>query len=100
MPPRRADKKNKGGDVCPVCDETIKEPDDDGNNGQDAVFCEGECQVWLHRTCAGLTAQAFSALCISQTSLIFVHIVCYPSKTIKFLSLKRQWLVFQIKLKV
>ena len=28
--------------------------------GQDSVFCEGNCNVWLHRHCVGLTKSAFN----------------------------------------
>ena len=35
---------------------------DENTEGHDAVFCEGDCQGWIHRTCAGLTRPAFDNL--------------------------------------
>ena len=43
---------------CAICLEVIEDRSDT-SEGQDSVFCEGECQRWLHRTCAGLTDAAF-----------------------------------------
>ena len=47
--------------LCLVCDEVIIEACD-GVEGHEAVFCEGECQGWIHRQCAGLTRPAFNSL--------------------------------------
>ena len=41
-------KKTKGNCVCPVCDEIIKEPTKN-KNGDEAIYCEGNCEAWLHR---------------------------------------------------
>ena len=30
--------------------------------GEDAIFCEGECQVWLYRKCVGLAKCAFTLI--------------------------------------
>ena len=43
---------------CLVYEKVILEPDDK-NDGHDEVFCEGDCQGWIHRQCAGLTHPAF-----------------------------------------
>ena len=48
-------------EVCLVCDQIIVEADET-TEGQDAVFCEGDCQGWIHRVCAGLTRSAFENL--------------------------------------
>ena len=47
--------------VCPICAEAIV---DEGEGGcvQDAVFCEGDCQCWLHRWCAGVTRKRYLTL--------------------------------------
>ena len=43
---------------CPICDKVIT--DQDGQRkGHDAVFCDGVCQEWLHRVCAGLPKKVF-----------------------------------------
>ena len=33
---------------CMICDKVIKDQDS-SNKGQDSIFCEGDCQGWLHR---------------------------------------------------
>jgi len=46
--------------ACPVCDQTIKEPSEDGNDpGDDALFCEGKCKAWYHWKCVGLSKCAY-----------------------------------------
>jgi len=47
---------------CAICQEVILERE----NGQDAVYCEGQCQSWIHRKCSGLTGQAFEQICESN----------------------------------
>ena len=32
------------------------------NEGEDAIFCEGECQIWLHRKCVGLIKNTFTLI--------------------------------------
>ena len=46
---------------CAICLEAIQDRSDT-SEGEDLVFCEGECQRWLHRTCAGLTDPAFDKI--------------------------------------
>lgn len=43
---------------CVVCEKIIKDQDS-SNKGQDSILCEGDCQGWLHRTCAGISKKAF-----------------------------------------
>ena len=33
-------------------------------NGQDSVFCEGTCNVWIHRRCAGVSSAAFAIIAL------------------------------------
>lgn len=72
-PPTKQGKKSKDGDpfvtqnrsdgsICSICDEIILEPIEEEQMGHDAVYCEGICQCWLHRKCAGLSKQTFDAL--------------------------------------
>lgn len=42
---------------CIICGKPIK----DNVKGHESIFCEGECQGWMHRTCAGLSTVAFQA---------------------------------------
>ena len=61
-PPKRKVKGGKNSEAdCLVCDEPILEPGEHCE-GDEAVFCEGNCQGWLHRKCAGLTRPAFDTL--------------------------------------
>ena len=54
-------KKKKGGEsICLICDDPILEARG-RRKGHDAIFCEGQCQAWLHRGCAGLSKSAFEA---------------------------------------
>ena len=47
--------------VCPVCLENIVEGTK-VKQGQDAIFCEGSCDTWLHRKCIGLPKSTFAKL--------------------------------------
>ena len=46
----RQTKKKKGDSNCEICVVCDKEINDDT---EDSIFCEGECQGWIHRVCAG-----------------------------------------------
>ena len=64
-PLNKTEKKHKDTEAetyCTICQEVILE----GEEGQDAVFCEGQCQSWIHRKCSGLTSQAFEKICESD----------------------------------
>ena len=54
-------KKTKGTSVCPVCDEVIKEPTKN-KKGDEAIYCEGNCDAWLYRRCVGLSSSNFVEL--------------------------------------
>jgi len=47
--------------VCPICEQVIVDPSDE-EDGEDSVFCDSECQCWLHRCCACLPKTAFEKL--------------------------------------
>ena len=50
---------------CPVCTEEVI--DGGGRKkGQESVFCDGRCQEWVHRQCAGLSKVAFQAVSNSE----------------------------------
>lgn len=51
---------NPGPCICPICEDQILEAKGK-RKGQDAIFCDGTCQSWLHRGCAGLSHKAFEA---------------------------------------
>ena len=45
-------------DVCPICVEPIFD-EVKGHHDQDAIFCDGKCQMWLHRWCASVTKEHY-----------------------------------------
>ena len=53
-------------EVCAVCQEAISDSTQD-SEGQNSIFCEGPCQKWIHRACAGLPIPAFRATVKSKT---------------------------------
>ena len=46
---------------CAICLEMILDSSTK-LEGEDSIFCEGECQMWLHRKCVGLPDPAFKSL--------------------------------------
>ena len=46
---------------CAICLDIIIEADE-SNDGRDAIYCEGMCQDWLHRGCAGLSKKSFNII--------------------------------------
>lgn len=46
---------------CLVCEDIILE-ESENEEGHEAVYCEGDCQGWIHKKCAGLTHPAFDNL--------------------------------------
>ena len=51
---------------------TIKESTSK-SNGEDAVFCEGSCQSWMHRQCIGMSIPIFRALAIYQAPFYCIY---------------------------
>ena len=47
--------------LCVICDEIILDQSDQVD-GQDAIYCEGKCDGWLHRHCAGLSKTNFKII--------------------------------------
>ena len=58
--------------TCPICLDLIKDASDD-STGEDAIVCEGKCNTWLHRKCAGLSKAAYEAATISSGSFYCPH---------------------------
>ena len=55
--------------ICPICSEWTE--DKAGKKkGHDAIFCDGACQEWLHRQCAGPSKASFEAA--SASNLLFL----------------------------
>jgi len=72
-PPKRNAKGGKNSEAdCLICDQPVLEPSEICI-GDEAVFCEGSCQGWLHRKCAGVTHPALDKLDESDTEYFCSH---------------------------
>ena len=58
--------------MCPICESAIVD-DDESNKGEDAIFCEGECQILLHRKCVGLIKNAFTLISKSREPYLCLY---------------------------
>ena len=58
--------------TCPICLDPIKDTSED-STGEDAIVCEGRCNTWLHRKCAGLSKAAYDAATSSSASFYCPH---------------------------
>ena len=58
--------------TCPICEDVIVDQSS-GNKGHDSVFCDGLCNAWLHRGCAGLSKLAFDQVAASSDSFCCSH---------------------------
>ena len=66
----KAKSKDSNQSNCCVCDKLIAEQTRT-KNGQDAIYCEGSCQSWMHRAFIGLSLKALRHI-MSLASLTFV----------------------------
>ena len=58
--------------LCPICVELITETNG-RKEGHDAIVCDGGCQVWLHRRCAGLSKYKFKLASESKAPFFCPH---------------------------
>ena len=60
--PLHGKKKSKENElqVCIICELNIQE-DTNQTEGKDALFCEGDCQAWVHRKCVGMSKKMYTA---------------------------------------
>ena len=75
---------------CLVCGSRITEANEEhGITGDNAVFCEGKYDAWVHRPCIGLSKQSYEALSELESPYLCPH--CMLSKQTKEIEdLKRQ----------
>ena len=77
--------------TCAICCKNVKDATSK-TKGEDAVYCEGSCQAWMHRQCIGMSLQVFSGL--TQSLAPFYCLYCCHLKiselqnTIKVLEAK------------
>ena len=59
---------------CLVCSKVIVVYNPDKSiEGDDAMYCEGICNAWVHRTCVGLSKQSYEALAEDDTPYLCPH---------------------------
>ena len=57
-----ANEKTTGSsEVCPICAEYIIDATDT-HEGEEALFCDGSCQCWFHRCCAGVSQARYKLI--------------------------------------
>ena len=67
---------------CLVCGSRITEANEEhGITGDNAVFCEGKYDAWVHRPCIGLSKQSYEALSELESPYLCHH--CMLSKQTK-----------------
>jgi len=70
---KKQKKKPKPAD-CPVCENVIiKEDKERDTTGDDALFCKGQCNTWIHRTCLGLNKKLYEALTGADNPYLCPH---------------------------
>ena len=55
---KQPSRQQKPSTTCPICCETVEDTIDIKKD-HDNIFCDGDCQDWLHRQYAGLSKSAF-----------------------------------------
>ena len=82
----KPEKIKRGKCTCPICLDTIVEATKT-KKVDDAILCDGSCESWMHRRCAGLSESHFKIYVNSDISFI-VLIVNWPTKLTKLNHLK------------
>ena len=82
---------------CPVCLDTINEPNRKNKKGHDAIFFDGLCKEWIHRQCVGLSIVHFEKLAKSNNPFLCPKCTIHnQSIAIKTLSSHTQGLFHRI----
>lgn len=68
-PPKVTEKRTKEAQqvTCLICDVRIIESTNDVD-GDDAVYCEGDCKAWLHRKCVSMSKLLYDKISDSDDS--------------------------------
>ena len=61
----KAKGKEKEPQVCPICELHVKDSTNQCE-GEDALFCEGQCQAWVHRKCVGMSKTMYALLATTE----------------------------------
>ena len=62
---------------CSICEKVIK----DQQKGQESIFCERDCQAWMHRICAGISRKAFGKAKSSDDPFFCHYCLCHKQET-------------------
>ena len=73
--PSTSTKKAPSKCPCLICNKNIVDASAK-SKVQDSVFCEGSCQGWLHRTCAGLFKSMFKVISPPEQNCPFYCLYC------------------------
>ncbi len=65
LPCNRPEAEEQETHVCPICDQPVRD-EGEGGCAQDALLCEGDCQCWQHRWCAGVSKERYATLSSSE----------------------------------
>ena len=68
--------------TCVVCEKLIE----DNGKGQESIYCEGKCDGWMHRVCAGLSVRVYQFA--KSSSIPFLCHYCAHTKEIEELKSK------------
>ena len=84
-PSNKEKKKSKSSHtvLCCICDVDIVDDTDE------SVLCEGICQAWMHRKCAGISRQVFAVISKSNDPYLCSHCMLSNYKE-EIVSLKNQ----------
>ena len=72
MPPKKAKNTQTSAVMCSVRENGIVDASSN-TTGEDSIKCEGLCNAWLHRTCAGMSKASFQAAQQSSDSFLCPH---------------------------
>ena len=68
----------------PICQDSIV----DGDAGQDSIYCEGNCNTWLHRRCAGLSRNSMALASMLEDLFFFLTVdSTHSSRKLQFLKI-------------
>lgn len=91
--------------VCPISEEQIVESNTKKQKAQESFFCDGHCQEWVHRQCAGLSMARFTILSKSSapffvSQVIYSERLCGWSRRWNFSKLPELYSVVMVMLEV
>ena len=61
-----------GDNHCPICCLDVRAPSPDSVEDE-GLFCEGKCNAWFHRHCAGITKKRYAALSANPDTPFLCH---------------------------